>query len=110
MNVNFLNYFIALNLVLYNLILLCRLGFVNTANQWSRVNLPDEQLEYFFNLNQKLSKKCENDELCPYKDYLNRSKCYGFERNCKSENQLFLVECPGDSQGWVSFVSLKCTK
>ena len=28
-------------------------------------------------------------------------KCWGYEKNCKAENRLFLTQCPGDSGGWV---------
>ncbi len=103
MNVDFGKYFLTFNFVLHNLFFSCQYDVAFAANLWSRVNIPDEQLDYYFNLNPKLKKKCENDEKCPYKSYLNGTRCYGYERTCKSENRLFMPECPEDSQGWVRF-------
>ncbi len=74
---------------------------ITAANNWGRINLPVEQLPFYFNLNPKLQKKCEDDETCPYKEHLNSTTCYGYERNCKNEDRLFLVNCPEDSRGWV---------
>ena len=73
-----------------------------TTKLWSRINLPDEHLPYFFNLNPRLKKKCSNDEMCPFKQHLNSSLCYGYEKKCAEKNRLFSVECPEDSRGWVN--------
>jgi len=67
---------------------------------WSRLNLPDEHLPYFFNLNPRLKKKCTSDDTCPFKQHLNSSICYGYEKKCAEKDQIFTVECPEDSRGW----------
>lgn len=77
-----------------------------TAKKWTRLNLPDEHLPYFFNSNKKLKKQCLNDENCPFKDQANITKCWGYENNCKPEDRIFLPKCPGDSKGWVCVFSV----
>lgn len=71
---------------------------------WQRLNLPNEHMPYFFNSNPGLRKKCLKEELCPYKELAdkNATKCWGYEKNCEISNRLFLPECPGSSNGWVT--------
>lgn len=87
------------------LILQFEIGNVYSAssNLWSKINLPDEQIPYFFFSNPRIKKKCAKDDLCPYKQYLNVTKCYGYEKNCDPKDRLFLVKCPEDSNGNLKF-------
>jgi hypothetical protein len=83
------------------------ISFISTisvycSKGWNRINLPDEQIPYYFNLKPRMKNKCANDDLCPYKHHLNSTKCYGYEKNCKPEGKFNLIECPDDSKGWVS--------
>ncbi|RNA43328.1 EGF domain-specific O-linked N-acetylglucosamine transferase [Brachionus plicatilis] len=71
---------------------------------WQKLNLPHEHIPYFFNSNPGLRKKCLKEEFCPHKEHAqqNATKCWGYEKNCKMSNRLFLPECPGSSNGWVN--------
>ena len=76
-------------------------GVYNVA--WDRINLPDSQLPFYFNTHPKMKKKCDKDDLCPYKRHLNSTKCYGYEKHCKAtSDKLMIGSCPGESRGWVS--------
>ena len=70
---------------------------------WSKLNLPNEHMPFFFSSNNKLRKRCLADDDCPFKEHAakNATKCWGYEANCGPKKRLFLTECPEDSRGWV---------
>lgn len=83
---------------------------VNSSKcKWSSgINLPPSHMVFYFNSNEKMRQKCLKDDTCPFKEAAEQAaensttkKCWGYEKNCKAENRLFLTQCPGDSGGWV---------
>lgn len=68
---------------------------------FSTINLPEEHLQYYFANFPLLAKECESDPDCPFKDHLNKDKCWGYEHNCKWDKQYSIPSCPGDHRGWV---------
>ena len=87
----------------------CLLIFIiqpeNVYNKaWDRVNLPDSHLPFYFKANSKMRKKCEKDDLCPFKQHLNSTSCYGYEKNCQSNEIVIEGSCPGESRGWVFLI------
>lgn len=71
------------------------------CDNYSTINLPEEHLPYYFANSPKIAAKCLNDDECPYKTYLNKSKCWGYEYDCKWDKQYSVPACPGDHKGWV---------
>ena len=89
------------SLFLISFILIILSDDVLSTLAWERINLPDSQLPFYFNSNPKMKKKCAKDDLCPYKEFLNNTKCYGYEKECKPSDKLVIGSCPDDSRGWV---------
>lgn len=71
------------------------------CDNYSTINLPEEHLPYYFANFPKIAEKCLNDDDCPYKSHLNKSKCWGYEYDCKWDEQYLVPACPGDHKGWV---------
>ncbi|CAH1183795.1 unnamed protein product [Phaedon cochleariae] len=69
---------------------------------FTTINLPDEHMQYYFRNFPELAQHCSNEENCKYKNQLNSSKCWGYEFDCKWEDQYSIPHCPGDHKGWVS--------
>jgi hypothetical protein len=97
-----------------NLIVTATTTKTTVSKYWKHLNLPSNHLEYFFYSNPKALKKCLREDIkCPYineaKQFQlqqpNQKKCWGYEKDCDQNhnNKLDLVECPGDSRGWVNF-------
>ena len=80
----------------------------SSNNYWSTLNLPASHMPFFFHSNEAMRQRClaEGDS-CPYKDAADASKasssCWGYEATCDAKTRLSLVQCPGDSRGWVRF-------
>lgn len=75
---------------------------VLSNTNYSAINLPKEHLPFYFNNFPKEAKKCLEDETCPYRDQIkNQERCWGYEHNCKWNNQYSMPNCPGDHKGWV---------
>ena len=73
--------------------------------EWDEINLPDKHLPFYFKANPKIKKKCENDDLCPFKQVLNSTSCYGYEKLCKVNDTLIVADCSGNPRvPWVSFI------
>lgn len=69
---------------------------------YSTINLSADHIPYYYNTFPKEAEKCLQDETCPYKDQAkNKDKCWGYEYNCKLDNQYSVPHCPGDHKGWV---------
>lgn len=68
---------------------------------YASINLPSEHLSAFFSNNEALRDECLEDEDCPYKDYIEETKCWGYEDKCEEERKYLRPECPGDHRGWV---------
>lgn len=71
------------------------------SDNFSWINLPNEHLPYYFTSYPKVAEACEKDNECPYKEYLHKNKCWGYEYNCEQERQYSMPRCPGDHRGWV---------
>jgi hypothetical protein len=84
------------------IIFLIQPEIVYNAKAWDRINLPDSQLPFYFKANLRMKKKCEKDDLCPFKQHLNGTKCYGYEKNCNPSDIVIEGSCPGESRGWVN--------
>lgn len=65
------------------------------------INLHEEHLPYYFSNYPEIAKKCELEPNCPYKQHLNKKKCWGYEQWCKWDKQYSIPSCPGDHRGWV---------
>ncbi|XP_046469795.1 EGF domain-specific O-linked N-acetylglucosamine transferase isoform X1 [Neodiprion pinetum] len=72
------------------------------ADNYTNINLPDDQLKFYFNSFPSMTEKCRNDPDCPYKEHLDSKVCWGYEDNCKPENAYSIPKCPGDHKGWVA--------
>lgn len=71
------------------------------CDNFTSINLPEEHLQYYFRNFPDVARKCENNDACPYKQHLNKDKCWGYEYDCKWEQQYSEPLCPGDHRGWV---------
>ncbi|KAK4878909.1 hypothetical protein RN001_007055 [Aquatica leii] len=67
---------------------------------YSKINLPNDHLPYYFYNYPKIGQQCETDSDCPY-TYVHSDKCWGYEYSCTWENQYSIPSCPGDHRGWV---------
>ncbi|CAH0556852.1 unnamed protein product [Brassicogethes aeneus] len=72
------------------------------CDNYSSINLPEEHLQYYFKNFPQIARDCEKDENCPYKEHLNKNKCWGYEYGCPLENKYSTPSCPGDHKGWVN--------
>lgn len=72
-----------------------------SCDNYSFINLPAEHLPYYFTNFKSVASKCEQDAECPYKTYVNRDNCWGYEYDCKWSKQYSTPACPGDHKGWV---------
>ncbi|KAJ8918247.1 hypothetical protein NQ315_014117 [Exocentrus adspersus] len=68
---------------------------------YSTINLPEEHLPYYFTSFPKIAEECLADSNCQFKNHLNKSKCWGYEYDCKWDRQYSIPPCPGDHKGWV---------
>ena len=75
------------------------------STNWSKINLPKNQMPFYFNSNRLTRRKCLNDPNCPFRSEAESVKCWGYEKNCNEtdKKRLFLPQCPEDSKGWVNF-------
>ncbi|CAH1389195.1 unnamed protein product [Nezara viridula] len=73
----------------------------SNGNHYDNINLPKKHLPFFFSNFPQEAEKCKKDPSCPFKKYLGKNKCWGYEPNCKPENSFSRPACPGDHQGWV---------
>lgn len=73
-----------------------------SSSNFSHINLPKEDLPYYLSKLPQASIQCMKNENCPYKKYLNQTKCWGYEHDCSWKNQYSIPACPGDHKGWVS--------
>lgn len=80
-------------ILFYNVPVLC--------DNFSVINLPVEHLPYYFSTYSDISKNCAEDPDCPYKEHLNKNKCWGYEHQCTWDKQYSTPACPGDHKGWV---------
>ncbi|BFZ10952.1 hypothetical protein BsWGS_13992 [Bradybaena similaris] len=71
------------------------------AVQWNRINLLQSHMPFFFANNPDLKLMCEQDVTCPFKDALNLTRCWGYEKTCPTSNRLSNPDCSGDSRHWV---------
>ncbi|XP_015604766.1 EGF domain-specific O-linked N-acetylglucosamine transferase isoform X2 [Cephus cinctus] len=69
---------------------------------YTDIDLPEDQLKYYFNSFPKLAEMCRNDSSCPYKKYLDTKACWGYEEGCRKEDSYSIPHCPGDHKGWVA--------
>ncbi|KAK9510790.1 hypothetical protein O3M35_005502 [Rhynocoris fuscipes] len=65
------------------------------------INLPEEHLPFYFTNFPEIAKRCELDPDCPFKQYLDKKKCWGYESECKQNDSYSVPVCPGDHRGWV---------
>ncbi|XP_001599568.2 EGF domain-specific O-linked N-acetylglucosamine transferase [Nasonia vitripennis] len=72
------------------------------AGNYSNIDLPESHLKYYFNSFPALADECRKDSECPYKDYLDKKACWGYELGCTLENAFSSPRCPGDHKGWVA--------
>ncbi|KAI8511525.1 hypothetical protein Bbelb_106250 [Branchiostoma belcheri] len=66
------------------------------------LNLPESHLPYFFSSHHALARTCEQDDECPYKEYLGKKVCWGYEKNCKKKNRFHNPTCTIANTGWGS--------
>ncbi|XP_018324523.1 EGF domain-specific O-linked N-acetylglucosamine transferase [Agrilus planipennis] len=71
------------------------------CDNYTFINLPDEHIPYYFTNYPAIMEQCRKDVECPYKDHLDKRKCWGYEHFCKWGEQYTVPHCPGDHKGWV---------
>lgn len=77
------------------------LFIVNTlCDNFSTINLPEDHLPYYFATFPGVAQKCRLDPECPYKQYLNKDICWGYEHGCIWDKQYSVPVCSGDHKGW----------
>ncbi|XP_078596851.1 EGF domain-specific O-linked N-acetylglucosamine transferase-like [Branchiostoma floridae x Branchiostoma japonicum] len=64
------------------------------------LNLPESHLPYFFSSHHALARACEQDDECPYKEYIGKKVCWGYEKNCKKKNRFLNPTCTIANTGW----------
>ncbi|XP_061195479.1 EGF domain-specific O-linked N-acetylglucosamine transferase-like isoform X3 [Saccostrea echinata] len=74
--------------------------FVYTVACWVDYNLPKSHLSFFLRNNPEMKQRCQEDEACPYKGYLNETRCWGYEDYCDTTSRLNSTTCPEGSRGW----------
>ncbi|XP_059152195.1 EGF domain-specific O-linked N-acetylglucosamine transferase-like [Physella acuta] len=72
---------------------------VNTY-EWSNLKLPSEHIPFFFKNNKDLLILCEKDETCLFKDFINKTGCWGYEKSCDKKDRYSRHYCPEDSRNW----------
>nr|XP_023027000.1 EGF domain-specific O-linked N-acetylglucosamine transferase isoform X1 [Leptinotarsa decemlineata] len=85
----------------YTFIILTVFFIQGICDNYSFINLPEEHVPYYFRNSPKAKEKCSEDVNCPFKQYLNSNKCWGYESNCEWNEQYSIPHCPGDHKGWV---------
>ncbi|KAF5306643.1 hypothetical protein FQA39_LY08832 [Lamprigera yunnana] len=71
-----------------------------TSVDYSKIDLPDDHIQYYFYNYPEIRKECETDVACPYKS-MEGNKCWGYEYSCSWDKQYSMPYCPGDHRGWV---------
>ncbi|XP_014662509.1 PREDICTED: EGF domain-specific O-linked N-acetylglucosamine transferase-like [Priapulus caudatus] len=51
------------------------------TDPWN-INIPEEHLSQYFYNQDKLSRRCEEWQNCPYKPYTKNTECWGYEGSC----------------------------
>ncbi|KAJ0023388.1 hypothetical protein NQD34_003287 [Periophthalmus magnuspinnatus] len=67
---------------------------------YSRISLPPEHIPYFLNNNKRVTKICRKDALCPFKEALGKSACWGYEKNCDPKKHFGYPVCTKVDTGW----------
>ncbi|XP_023241588.1 EGF domain-specific O-linked N-acetylglucosamine transferase-like [Centruroides sculpturatus] len=88
--------------MLLYLLFLSFIHFASLKSIWDDINLPPEHMPYFFNNNLNLASLCEKNRNCPYKKYLNKKNCWGYEKNCSLSYRYSDPICDGEAKGWVT--------
>ncbi|XP_020711618.2 EGF domain-specific O-linked N-acetylglucosamine transferase isoform X2 [Athalia rosae] len=91
-----------INKILLFLIIIYLNVIQTICDNYTNINLPENQLKYYFNSFPTIAEKCRNDPECPYKDHLDSKACWGYEDDCRPENSYSIPKCPGDHKGWVA--------
>ncbi|XP_050301574.1 EGF domain-specific O-linked N-acetylglucosamine transferase isoform X2 [Anthonomus grandis grandis] len=81
-------------------VLFLSLPYIFCDNNWE-FKLPIEQVPYHFTAFPTLAKKCQEDPKCPYKEYTNVTRHWGYQYNHQWGEQYSIPDCPGDHKGWV---------
>jgi hypothetical protein len=82
----------------YRIIILINIVFQTQLQEivdWDTINLPNNHLPFYFQSNPHIKNKCNNDDFCPFKEHLNSTYCYGYEKHCKEKDRLILSNCTG---------------
>nr|XP_034305094.1 EGF domain-specific O-linked N-acetylglucosamine transferase isoform X2 [Crassostrea gigas] len=67
---------------------------------WEDLNLPKSHLSFYLRNHPEVAQRCQQDESCPYKRFLDEKRCWGYEDFCDSTSRLNSTSCPEPSMGW----------
>lgn len=68
-----------LTLLLYNRIF-CDETSSEESYDYVNINLPEEHLPMWFGTHTDVAQKCRHDSNCPYKKFLDGTRCWGYEK------------------------------
>ncbi|KAJ3603025.1 hypothetical protein NHX12_030769 [Muraenolepis orangiensis] len=76
---------------------------------YSGLSLPPDHIPYFLRSNQRVSRLCRDDPLCPFKvRYLKKAvdptACWGYEKNCTPEKSFNYPVCSKADVRWAQTV------
>ncbi|KAG8223436.1 hypothetical protein J437_LFUL005264 [Ladona fulva] len=76
---------------------------LESAYNFSGINLPLEHLPFFFKNFPEAAEACRKNALCPFKMHLDKDVCWGYEDHCPIGGMASYSKpsCPGDPKGWV---------
>lgn len=71
------------------------------------INLPKNQLPFYFNKFPKVIEECLSNSSCTYRTLLtaddyDSKKCWGYERDCKPENAFSRPKCAEEKPVWIN--------
>ncbi|KAK3909041.1 EGF domain-specific O-linked N-acetylglucosamine transferase [Frankliniella fusca] len=77
----------------------CLLTVSNTAVNFSNVDIPKDHMPFYFHNFPDIAKQCLSDHECPFKDAVERNRCWGYERSCSKQYSYSSPDCNDSSKG-----------
>lgn len=90
-----LHFFVLQLLLSYNGIF-CEETVSEELYDYTNINLPEEHLSLWFGTHKFAAEVCRNDSNCPYKRFLDGTRCWGYEKNCDAQHRYSYPTCDGN--------------
>lgn len=72
------------------------------GDRWEQLNLHPDHMPYILANDRGLAEECRASCICPFKEHLDQTACWGYERGCAATETYSNMSCPGDARGWVT--------